>query len=58
MLGVFGLVFYCSPKQHLGGGDGHGDSWFGSQEEVSNIRHGPSGCLGDGGLMPAAGAPH
>lgn len=43
MLKVFGLVFYCSPKEHLGGRDGHGASWFVSQEEVSNIRHGPPG---------------
>lgn len=58
MLGVFGLVFYCSPKQHLGGRDGHGAGWFGNQEEVSSMDMDHLGCLGDGELMSAAGVPH
>lgn len=52
MLRVLGLVFYCSPKQHLGGGDGHGASWF----QTSDMAH--LGCLGDEELISAAGTSH
>lgn len=41
MLGRLGLVFYCSLMQHLGGGDCPGEGGFESQQEVSNIKHGP-----------------